>query len=290
MSSTSSNITQNQASTLFLSFLGAEQGYAILEQTGEEPPQQRGRALKEEEINKLLAAYGLVVNQGAVVAQDGFHVGATTTGLSAVTSYGGPPPLPDVQGTVASANQVASAVNGAADDETMWEGALMWMALSELAHSAMRDMKDAKDVRNIMQTAKRAAKEGEIAATEKNIEAMKDAAWFNFGVSLVAAAASCIVSGFNIGGASSEAFSRALATVLPELGKALNQSSGPQAEANKAQLEMKRKELEAQLFDELIEDSKGNYEEAKELFKLALKVLQEHSERETQAINSALRS
>jgi hypothetical protein len=86
-----------------------------------------------------------------------------------------------------------------------------------------------------------------------------------------------------------DAIGRGVSTALPPLGTALNRSVGPEAKANEAQIQAKHFEAEAQQFDELIEDAKNKYDETKELFKLALKVMQEHVERETQAINSTLR-
>ncbi len=284
-------ITQNEKA-VWLNYVGDGE-YTVHEGSGAEEPTSKSKKLKEDEVNALLQPYGLQMSAGTLKAVDGFHIGLTTSGVSAATSYGGPPPLPDVASKGADTGTLTRAIGNASASESVSDGLLMWMALSTLAHTAMRDMKDAKDIRNIMQQGKRAAADQEINALEKSIEAQKDAAWQKFGISMATAAASCAMAIW--GGkmfdnaATSEALSRSIAQVLPELGNALSQQSGAQKRASDAQLEQKRMEMQGKLYDELIEDAKGNYEECKELFKLALKVMQEHVERETQAINATLR-
>jgi hypothetical protein len=281
--------TDPQPVALYLDYLG-EDGYAIREKEGETEA-RRGRALSEAEANKLLARYGVRVEAGQLYAVDGTQIEPTPGGLAAVTSYGGAPPLPDVEGKGVPPGSLGNPVTSARVDDS--DGALMWMALSTLANAAMHEMKDARQVRDLMQQNKRAAKEAELGALEKQISKMKGAAWFNAATGIATAAASCVLS---VSGSKwmseglADGLSRGLSTSLPPLGQALNKTIGPEAAANQAQIDQKRWEQQAQLFDEMIEDAKGRYDETKELFKLALKVMQEHVERETQAINSALRS
>ena len=55
---------------------------------------------------------------------------------------------------------------------------------------------------------------------------------------------------------------------------------------NRLQQELQRKRLEAmeQLADESIEDAKSNYEESREQFKLAVRILQQQMERQSQVV------
>jgi ElaB/YqjD/DUF883 family membrane-anchored ribosome-binding protein len=52
-----------------------------------------------------------------------------------------------------------------------------------------------------------------------------------------------------------------------------------------ARLQAKMLELQESIFDENIDDAKANYEEAKEQFKLALRIMQEALERQSQVVN-----
>ncbi len=57
-----------------------------------------------------------------------------------------------------------------------------------------------------------------------------------------------------------------------------------QLKAQMTRLQIKMKELQEALFDENIDAAKAQYEVAKEQFKKALRILQEHQERQTQVI------
>jgi hypothetical protein len=172
-----SDVSSN--STLYLNYLGPDEGYAVLEQDGDDKPNVRGRNLSEAEANAVLSQYGLQVVAGQLRTVDGFTVDRSN--VSALTSFGDQPPLPDVTGDAVDVATLDTAVRAAQVDAAFSEGALMWMALSTLAKTAMREMADAKEIRNLMQVNKRAAKDAEIAATEKQIDKMKSAGWFNFG-------------------------------------------------------------------------------------------------------------
>jgi hypothetical protein len=50
-----------------------------------------------------------------------------------------------------------------------------------------------------------------------------------------------------------------------------------------------RWEQQAEMMDQMVEEAQNNYEEAKELFKLALRILTEHYELQTQAIQTTTR-
>jgi hypothetical protein len=58
-----------------------------------------------------------------------------------------------------------------------------------------------------------------------------------------------------------------------------------QLSAQMTRLKAKMLELQEAIFDENIENTKANYEEAKEQFKLALRILQETLERQSQVVN-----
>ena len=57
-----------------------------------------------------------------------------------------------------------------------------------------------------------------------------------------------------------------------------------QLSAQMARLQAKMHELQEAIFDESIDEAKANYNEAKEQFKLALRILQEHQERQSQVV------
>ena len=54
------------------------------------------------------------------------------------------------------------------------------MAMAEMSKQSMRDISQASELRNAMQQMKLDAKDQEIDATEKKIEAERDAAWEQF--------------------------------------------------------------------------------------------------------------
>jgi hypothetical protein len=58
-----------------------------------------------------------------------------------------------------------------------------------------------------------------------------------------------------------------------------------QLSAQMVRLQAKMLELQKALYDEQIDEAKARYDEVKEKFKLALRILQEHQERQTQAVN-----
>jgi len=58
-----------------------------------------------------------------------------------------------------------------------------------------------------------------------------------------------------------------------------------QLSAQMARLQAKMHELQEAIFDESIDEAKANYNEAKEQFKLPLRILQGHQERQSQVVN-----
>jgi hypothetical protein len=244
----------------------------------------------EAEVNKLLAMQGITAAHGAFTTVDGMTL-SSSANTSAVTDFGGPTPLPDVSGQGLGPTEL---------QQKMWsdeitDGALMWEAISEMARVSQREMTDAKELRNAMQQGKIESKQAQINATEKQIEAERKAA----GEALVGAIVSAVVTmaasigggalsggegaGKIIGGGLSSA-AGSLGTVAQKAFDYMSKTSGGLREADDQKLVAKRYERQEAVFDAAVDEAKSSYEEAKEQFKLALRVLQEHMERQTQVV------
>lgn len=78
--------------------------------------------------------------------------------------------------------------------------------------------------------------------------------------------------------------SQAAGKVAGAAGNWYSKCSGAQRQADEKRLEAKRHEMVEAMFDDAIDEAKGNYEDAKEQFKSALRIMTEHFERQTQVI------
>jgi hypothetical protein len=170
----------------------------------------------------------------------------------------------------------------------------MWMALSEMARTAMRDMKDAKDVKRAMQQGKIEGKKAQIKSTESQLEAEREEAARAFRDAVITAVIVCAIScaAAGVGGSAGSAIS-ATANAVGQIYQAYQTNAtkqeGPQRKADDARLKAMRWEQQAEMMDQMVEEAQNNYEEAKELFKLALRILTEHYELQTQAIQTTTR-
>lgn len=174
------------------------------------------------------------------------------------------------------------------------DSALMFNALWEMARSSQQDLASAKDIKNAMQTAKIDAKEAAINETQNQIEAERAAAWESFGYAVAGALVSLGVSlvGSGAGGfvedkawqAAWQASAQGWGSATTALGTAISKNSGYQRDADDAKLRSQRLEMQEAIFDDAVDTFKGSYEEAKEQMKLALRIIQEHFELQSQVV------
>jgi len=218
---------------------------------------------------------------------------------------GGAPPLPDVAGQIddAGATWRVGWMSGSGD------AALMWLAMSETARTAMRDMADAKSAKRAFQNAKVDGKKSQVACTEKQLEAERDEAERQFTDSVVTAVIVCAISyaSTQVGQAGTEGATAAtdsanqakqmavanLATPIADVWSKYktmeSKQEGPQRQADEKRLEGMRWEQQAEMMDQMVEESQGNYDESKELFKLSLRILSEHYELRNQSTQALTR-
>ncbi|MEO0813860.1 MAG: hypothetical protein AAFY60_13420, partial [Myxococcota bacterium] len=250
---------------------------------GESLSGDTGRVENSNLVNLILQARGLQANDdGGIDSVDGFAL--TPSVASIVTDFSGVPPLPED-----SSSAVGPAFEGVRQGHYDWmhgtqgvaDSALMWMALSTMAKTSMRDMSDAKDFRNAMQLGKAESKKNEIKSTEEQIEAERRAAAEGLMWSIVSAVATYAFSSMESLGAS-QAMGKAAGDVVSAFGKYHSKAHGAQAEADDKRVEAMRHQLMQELLEQGSEVAKASYDEAREQFKLALKILDEHAEREAQ--------
>jgi len=293
MSSISATSTTNQ--TMLLDFLGNDRfrvqggfdadGDGVKD--GESLSGESGKVVDANALIQMLQAQGAVglkATSTGFTTTDGMEITPATSDV--VTNYN-EPALPDVTGPMAEPDSVGARMTWMSEME---DAALMWLALSTLATLAMRDMKDGKMLRNALQQGKLAAKQGAIDATEAKIEAERAAATFNLVTSIVSAAVSIGASiyGSQEGASATQqaigGSAQALGNLTSALGKFLNTTMGPEAEAKEKELQAKEQERMEEVQDQAIEDAKSGYEAAQEQFKLAMRILSEHMERQSQIV------
>jgi len=243
-----------------------------------------GQAATETEVNKTLNKTGLRVSA------DGFETleGTPVTGLNvdAVTTFGGPIPLTDPEGPVAPLAEAAQRMDGVKE---MGLGALMFHALYEMARMNQNDAMQAKQIRNAMQQGKRQAKMNQIESTVRQIEGEREAAWDNFGWSVAGAVVSFAAAGYGATGtdimqSGMAASATALGGAVTAYGQLYTKTTGGQAKVDAERIRQKQLEAEESSFDEMIDDARSNYEQATEQFKLALRIISEHMERQSSAV------
>jgi len=269
-----------------LSYIG-EGNYEVSSDGG-----QTKNIINEQAANEMLSAVGLKVQAGQVSsAQDNFIVSPTNAGVVSFNSD--TPALPDVAGIQAPLPELAAKMEGQ-DFNEMSVGMLSWMALSEMARTSQTDMAMSKDLRHAMQKMKYDTKSLEIDATGQKIEAERQAAWNNFYISCAAAAVN-IVGAANPGqifGSSqftAAAVGQGGSQMITAGGQAMDKSYGAQAEADEQQLRVLQLQQLQESMDQAIDESNSNYQEAKEQFKLALRLIDGMVERQTQVVQTITR-
>lgn len=244
-------------------------------------------AVENQDLVAILAARGMQVNSsGAVASDDGFTLNSTNSTV-ALDFMSGVPSLPPAEGEFLSSDAWRASFDWLYA-EGMSDGALMWEALSTMARTSMRDMSDAKELKHAMQEGKIENKKNEIDATEAQIEAERRAAAEKFLFSVVAAVASIAMSQF--AGGKYAAAGGAVGDVLKTGGEYLSKTAGAQRDADEARLMQMRYQMMQEMFDQGVETAKASYDEARELFKQAMKILDEHAERESQITSNITRS
>lgn len=278
-------IGNNSFAPTALSYIG-EGNYEVSSDGG-----QTKSVINEQVANEMLSAVGLKVQAGEVSsAKDNFVVSPTN---AAVVSFNSDAPtLPDVAGIQAPLPELAAKMEGQ-DFNEMSLGMLSWMALSEMARTSQTDMAMSKDLRHAMQKMKYDAKSLEIDATGQKIDAERKAAWVNFGVSCAAAAVN-IIGASNPGGAFGTQFTAAAvgqggSQVIQAGGQAADKSGGFQAEADEQQLRILHLQQLQENMDQAIDESNSNYQESKEQFKQALRLIDGMVERQTQVVQTITR-
>jgi len=219
--------------------------------------------------------------------------------LTSTGTLGAPPPLPNVSGT--SNHEGAGWRVGWMGDTG--SGALMWAALNEMAKTSMRDMKSAKESKRAFQDGAIDSKKNKVKSTEQKQVAERDEAARQFVDSVIVAVIVCAISAYGASvGSGAEAGSQAantsaaiistasaISNVYKAYGDKESKVDGPQREANDKELEAMRWEMNAEMMEQMVEESQGSYEESKELFKLALRILSEHYELASQATQTFTR-
>ena len=255
--------------------------------------QGEAQTLTETQLNARIANQGFEVVDGDVFV-GGQRLGSAAT-LSAATGRMDNPALPDVGETGVAHSALNSQLRSFSGD--LSESAVAWMAMAEMSKQSMRDISQASELRNAMQQMKLDAKDQEIDATEKKIDAERDAAWEQFAWACAGAVASAALGGFGAssgmaGTAAGGAMAGAAAGaggVMTSLGTAISKTSGAQARADEAQIEILEHQRDQEALDQTIDSVRRSYEEAKEQMKQAMKILNDMSDRQSQVVQTITR-
>jgi len=245
--------------------------------------------MSEAEVNTLLASRGIRFENGVQKSVDGFTVTPGTA--MTMNNLSAAPTLPNVTGPVHSSDVLTQRLGGLSGGGAT-AGAMAWLALSEMVRTSMKDLKMAKELRNALQVTKFEEKQLSLDAQEEKIEAEKGAAWTNFAWQ---AAAAVLSIGTGVAGSTgrlsavlSQAFVQST-QALPALGTAIDKQWGYQAEADEQDLISKGHDLEADKMDMYVDEASSNYQEAKQAMEKAIKLLEDHTQRQTDALNNILR-
>lgn len=247
---------------------------------------------------EALKTRGLSVTSSGLQSVDGFTT--SSANINAALSFTGAPTLPesDSASRLTGSGTTRSAPLFGNNDEAKFsdfmnrtggeDAALMWFALSEMAKTSAKDVKDAAELKNAMQMGKIEAKKAEIKSTEEQIDAERAAAGFSFAFSIAQAA---ITIAFASGGDSVKGtIAQSVGGLVKSLGDYINKTAGPQAEADDKKVEIMRHQMMQEMMEQGVETAKANYDDAKENMKLALKILTEHAERQTQISSTITRT
>ena len=84
-------------------------------------------------------------------------------------------------------------------------------------------------------------------------------------------------------------FSAVLPKLPPEALEGMTKGWAPPVSEITKELEAMRWDMQAEMMDQMVEEAQSNYEESKELFKLAMRILSEHYELQSQATQTFTR-
>lgn len=160
-------------------------------------------------------------------------------------------------------------------------GALAWESLMEMARSASIDIRTAADLRAAMHQGATDAKAAAIVKTERQQGHERAASLQSLGVNIAVQLVAVTVVGGQLG--------IGLSNTAGAISNAWTQNIGPGRKAQQEKLEQMHQELQGSIFEGNIDSAKANYDDAKEQFKLALRILSEHAERQTQITNTITR-
>lgn len=277
---------------LYLEYIGLKDANHLYLLSEEE--QGKGKIVSEKEANQILAQVGLQTTAGVIAAKDGFAL--TGQNMSVATNFSVPPVLPMIKGPVMPLQQLGQKVSWLAKTAAAWGACVAWAALSALANSAMRDVKDARAIKAALQFQKVKAKMQEIQSNVRRIEAERKAARRSFWGAVAAGAASGGLSFLAIKGASTPAMQKlqgVITMVSYSIGGIIqagvqwrSKVKGPQRDADEEQIKAMRWQQEQELLDQLIEEARSRKDEAKEIFRLAIKQMEEYRSRDTQIIQA----
>jgi hypothetical protein len=244
------------------------------------------RQLSEDELNRLLAAHGLRVRNGALEPLDGFTLAPNAKAIIGLS--GRAPELPPVEGPRLPIQELQRRVT------SMDEGdrSLAFMILSVLADSEALDIKSAKEIRDFLKQSGYAASEEALKSDMHKIAKERDSARTNFAWGMAAALASFAAgwaggNGSQLGAAFGGA-SMALGNTVNQLGAYLNKTYGDQKEADDAGIESKKWELMSKRLDDMADNANNNYRESSEVYKKTLQLIRFIVESDSSALRGAL--
>ncbi len=251
--------------------------------------------LTEAQANAVLGQYGVMVDNGVQRSVDGFEL--TPAASNMVSGNSGDPTLPDVDGSTLTADALGTQLT-VLPSESMSAGAMAWAELMEMARSGQVDMAMAKEIRQALEKAKYEAKQEALDAQARKIDAERSGAWMNVVVQAVGVGASLAgpamkeldIPGIGeVGAGAANAIAQSAPKLVGAAGDAISKSFGPQATANEEDLYARSRELEAEKLDQYIDASRSNYDEAKEQMKLAMRILDQYIDRQTQITQAITR-
>ena len=81
-----------------------------------------------------------------------------------------------------------------------------------------------------------------------------------------------------------QALGQALGPAINSIGTYVSKAHGPQAEADMKELENQRWQMMMTMFEQVEDDAKAGTDAAREEFKLVMRIIAEHEERNSQVI------
>lgn len=254
---------------------------------GESLVGEQGKVYSEKDINAKLKPHGLQIVGGGLQSLDGFAINSDNA--LAVTDHSSYP-LPALDGTAATPSELGSKLDWMQSMAGIEGAALMWLALSTMAHSSMREMKDAKEIKHALQKGKLEAKDAEIRSEQNRIDAERADAAKAFAVAVVVAVIQAFGAKMSAGGNAMGGAVSAAGQAVQAGYKAYSVNDGDQAKANEARIRGMQHQKEQEMLQMGIDDAQASYDDAREQFRMALKIMSEHVERQSQVVQTVTRS